>query len=68
MQTDFDRTGKLFPKIDIFYRDHCRQLVYACSTQQWRTCRDAAQSWADQYLKGQAKDSKGRRVVVARFA
>lgn len=66
--TDFDRTGKLYPKIDIFYRNGRAGLVYACSTQQWKLCRDAAQSWADIHLGGATHTAKGKRQVVARRA
>lgn len=66
MQSDFERTGKLQRKIDIYYRD-AGGWVYACSTQWWRRCTDAAQNWADIHLAGAVKDSRGRRCVRARF-
>ncbi len=63
MPTDSDRTGKLYRKIDIFYaqgRVNGRlQWHYACSTQQWRRCRDAAQSWAA-HTQGNVKHVKAR--------
>lgn len=67
MQSDFERTGKLQRKIDIYYRD-AGGWAYACSTQWWRRCGDAAQHWADIHLEGAVKDSRGRRRVLARFA
>lgn len=60
MKTDFENTGKLYPKIDIYYKQTGR-WVYACSTQQWRLCRDARQSWCNVNTKGQT------RGVIALF-
>jgi hypothetical protein len=51
MQSDFERTGKLQRKIDIFQRGG-RGWHYACSTNWWRTCRDARQNWADIHTGG----------------
>lgn len=60
MQTDFEKTGKLYPKIDIYYRD-AGSWVYVCSTKQWRLCRDARQSWCNIHTGGNTKG------VLARF-
>ena len=66
MQSDYERTGKLQRKINIFYRDS-GGWKYACSTNWWRTCRDAAEHWRS--VHGLERlDSKGRRIVKARFA
>jgi hypothetical protein len=66
MQSDYERTGKLQRKIDIFYRD-AGGWKYACSTNWWRTCQDAAENW--RAVRGTARlDSKGRHIVKARFA
>lgn len=61
-KTDFDRTGRLYPKIDLFYRDG-GQWRYARSTEQWRTVAAAVQSFADSYFDGKARDEKGRALV-----
>ncbi len=51
MESDFNRTGKLQRKIDIYYAqgrvNGALQWRYAASTNHWRTCRDARQNWAD---------------------
>jgi hypothetical protein len=72
MQSDFERTGKLQRKIDIFYRDSAARVMvngrlrrlpqwrYACSTQWWRTCRDARQHWADIHLCGDVSNVRAR--------
>lgn len=66
MESDFERTGKLQRKIDIYYRDS-GGWRYACSTNWWRTCRDAAAHW--RAVHGVAeKDSRGRCIVKACFA
>lgn len=65
MQTDFETTGQLFTKIDIFYRNGKSGITYACSTQQFRRCKDAAQSWADIHLNGATHNAKGKRQVFA---
>lgn len=61
-KTDFDRTGQLYGQIDLFYRDGAAWR-YARSTRQWRLVRDAAQSFADSYFGGKARDEKGRAMV-----
>lgn len=49
-KTDFHRTGKLYPKIDIAYWVEAeRYWHYAGTTEQWRTCRDAAKAYAEQW-------------------
>lgn len=47
MKTDFERTGKLYRKINIYRRKRGRVVWYdyICSTNQWRTCRDAKAAW-----------------------
>lgn len=45
MANDFERTGKLQRKIDI-YRKTTSGLVYVCSTEQHSRCKDAVQSVA----------------------
>lgn len=60
MQTDFQKTGKLYPKIDIYRRD-AGGWVYVCSTQQWRLCRDARQAFCNIHNDGQTSG------YVARF-
>ena len=64
MQSDFERTGKLQRKIDIFYANGRRagqvQWQYACSTNWWRTCRDARQNWANIHLNGDVTHVRAR--------
>lgn len=67
MISDFERTGRLQRKIDIYYRE-AGGWAYACSTNWWRTCRDARQNWADIHLSGRVHDAKGRPNVKACFA
>jgi hypothetical protein len=46
MKSDYQRTGRLYPKIDLAYWvDAERYWHYAGSTEQWRTCRDAKASY-----------------------
>ena len=66
MKSDFERTGKLQRKIDIYYRE-AGGWRYACSTNWWRTCRDATAHWCEVHGV-QRLNHKGRRVVVAHFA
>ena len=68
MQSDYERTGKLQRKIDIYLRTHGGQLEYKCSTNWWSKCRDAAQNWADIHLAGVMHNAMGKRQVVARFS
>ena len=51
MKSDYEKTGKLQRKIDIFYKE-AGGWVYACSTNWWRTCRDARQNWANIHTSG----------------
>jgi hypothetical protein len=60
--TDFDRTGRLYPKIDLFYRDGA-QWRYARTTEQWATVRDAVQSFADSYFGGRICNENGVKIV-----
>jgi len=60
--TDFDRTGRLYPKIDLFYRDGA-QWRYARTTQQWATVRGAVQSFADSYFGGRICNENGLKIV-----
>ncbi len=66
MQSDFEKSGKLQRKIDIFYAqgrvNGCLQWHYACSTNHWRTCRDAKASWLA------TRPEINPRHVRARFA
>jgi len=62
MKTDFDKTGHLYPKIDLFYRDNGKWR-YARTTCQWRLVRDAVQSFADCYFQSKLRDEKGRAIV-----
>ena len=61
-KTDFDRTGRLYGEIDLFYRDG-GQWRYARTSRQWRLVRDAVQSFADSHFGGKARDEKGRALV-----
>jgi hypothetical protein len=45
MQTDFDKTGKLYRKIDLHVRRD-NAWKYICTTQQWKRCKDARVSFA----------------------
>jgi hypothetical protein len=40
-QTDFDKTGKLYRKIDLWVRKRSGAWVYYATTQQWKTCKAA---------------------------
>ena len=55
--TDYARTGKTYRKIDIYYKE-AGGWRYACSTVQWRLCRDAKQSWANIYTSGNVSGIK----------
>lgn len=61
-KSDFDRTGRLYGQIDLFYRDGAAWR-YARTTRQWRLVRDAVQSFADSHFGGKARDEKGRAIV-----
>ena len=68
MQSDFEKSGKLQRKIDIYYRAYAGGgWVYACSTNWWRRCGDAAAHWRGVHGLAE-KDSRGRCIVKARFA
>jgi len=46
MKTDFELTGKLYRKIDLWVLLHTEEWRYHSTTQQWKTCRAAKQSLA----------------------
>lgn len=66
LQTHFEKTGKLGPKIDIFYAQGrvggSLQWHYACSTQWHKTCHDAKAH----YLS--TRPEVNPRHIRARFA
>ena len=64
MTSDFQKTGKLYPKIDIYYRES-GGWSYACSTNHWRLCRDARQHWANIHLSGNTHGHKGKPQAKA---
>jgi hypothetical protein len=66
MQSDYERSGKLQRKIDIYYRE-AGGWKYACSTNWWKTCRGAVSNWCAGHGVNRL-DSKGRRRVKAIFA
>jgi hypothetical protein len=46
METDYERTGRLYPKIDLYVKGQDGSWCYYYSTQQWKRCKDAKISFA----------------------